>query len=73
MTRNSNEEMVHHTNKKRKKRKVNALNLWTLILSIIVICELIVGITGSVLLMKMMNGKKERELVDFTSFLLIYL
>ena len=48
MTRNSNEEMVHHTNKKRKKRKVNTLNLWTLILSIIVICELIVGITGSV-------------------------
>ena len=67
MTRNSNEEMVHHTNKKRKKRKVNALNLWTLILSIIVICELIVGITGSVLLMKMMNGKPDLVVDDFFS------
>ena len=67
MTRNSNEEMVHHTNKKRKKRKVNTLNLWTLILSIIVICELIVGITGSVLLMKMMNGKPDLVVDDFFS------
>ena len=69
MTRNSNEEMVHHknTNKKRKKRKVNALNLWTLVLSIIVICELIVGLTGSVMLMKMMNGKPDLVVDDFFS------
>ncbi len=58
---------VQHKKKKKKKRKVNRLNLWTLILGIIVICELIVGLTGTVMLASMLKDKQDLNVDDFFS------
>ena len=58
---------VQHKKKKKKKRKVNRLNLWTLILGIIVMCELIVGLTGTVMLASMLKDKQDLNVDDFFS------
>ena len=67
MTQNNKKVVRTKKNTKKKKRKVNRLNLWTLILAILVCCELVVALVGTITIYSMVKDEPTLNLDDFTS------